>query len=76
MGRRGRKSKDTLCWECKNSVPNVEKLRGCSWSMFFIPVKGWEAEPRILKHGYDENNLLIPPARSYHVISCPYFEKG
>ena len=22
----------TICWECKNAVPNKEGTRGCSWS--------------------------------------------
>ena len=45
MGRKKRHEEDSLCWECRNAVPNIEKLCGCSWSMFFIPVKGWDAIP-------------------------------
>ena len=78
MARRGRKRKrdDSLCWECRNAVPNIEKLQGCSWSIFFIPVKGWDADPTIVKNGLREDGVVIPPARSYYVKDCPYFEKG
>ena len=75
---RKRKSdeENSLRWDCKNAVPNIEKLRGCSWSMFFIPVDGWDAEPTIINNGFDSNRMPIPPARSYYVKNCPYFEKG
>lgn len=78
MGKGGRKKigEDTICWECRNAVPNLEKLCGCSWSIFFVPVDGWEAEPTIINHGYRDDGTLIPPARSYNVKKCPYFEKG
>ena len=50
----------TLCWHCKNAVP--EGKYGCSWSRDFKPVKGW--------------NVLPPLSRvkgSYRVIECPLF---
>lgn len=76
MGRKKRHEEDSLCWECRNAVPNIEKLCGCSWSMFFIPVKGWDAEPTIINNGMAKEGYLIPPSNSYNVKHCPYFEKG
>lgn len=76
MARKKKYAEDSLCWECKNAVPNFDKLQGCSWSIFFVPVKGWDAIPTIVNNGYDKYHVLMPPTRSYHVNSCPYFEKG
>ena len=42
-----------MCIDCVNCIG------GCSWSMDFIPVEGWEA---------------IPEGISYRIISCPEFE--
>lgn len=52
---------ETLCWNCKNAVPN-EKV-GCPWSKRFEPVKGWIADKH-LKQG----------RISYTVLSCPLYE--
>ena len=49
----------SLCWFCKNAVPDVK--RGCSWSRSLEPVSGWDAIPS--KH----------LAGSYRVRSCPEF---
>ena len=48
----------TLCWTCKNSVPNPDKNLGCSWSECLVPVEGWYAEL---------TNI------SYFVIDCPEY---
>lgn len=76
MGRRGRKSLDTICWECKNAVPNFEKLQGCSWSAFGIPVKGWNAKKTVIKNGYYLDHINLPDTQSYCVFECPNFERG
>lgn len=51
-------SKETLCWDCLNSVPNKE--RGCSWSERLEAVDGWQVK-------YSKS------ADSYIVKSCPNF---
>ena len=55
------KRKGTLCWYCKNAIGK------CSWSQEGIPVKGWGAEPTIIKC---DNGTIIS---SYCVKSCPLF---
>lgn len=50
----------TLCWFCKNAVPNKEGTVGCSWSREFKPVKGWKA--RKCKNSNGD---------SYRVYECP-----
>lgn len=58
MGRRNAVgTHDSLCWHCRNA------LGGCSWSMRFEPVEGWDA-----KHTKRYN--------SYKVYSCPQFVRG
>ena len=37
----------SLCWWCENCVPNKEGTKGCSWSRYFRPVKGWDATPTV-----------------------------
>ena len=57
--------RDTLCWYCKNAVPNRDRTVGCSWSIESKPVKGWTArkcKKADIKCGY-----------SYHVYDCPEF---
>ena len=61
--------KGTLCWNCQKAVPNMDKTRGCSWSLHFIPVEGWDAE-RV--------DVCCPSRtqkyqESYIVKSCPEF---
>lgn len=56
----------TLCWKCKNAVP--DGCYGCSWSKEFEPVEGWVAEEdKIVGDG----EILT----SYRVIFCPEFIK-
>jgi hypothetical protein len=69
----------TLCWCCAKATTG-----GCSWSAHFIPVKGWEATPTIIKEGTllkkDENGKVTRDttqrlSHSYKVHSCPEFIK-
>lgn len=61
-----KRKKDTLCWSCKKACC------GCSWSKFFIPVKGWVAEPTIIADKAETYKI-----NSYHVKSCPkYINEG
>lgn len=49
-----------LCWRCKNSCGT------CSWSRSLIPVKGWKAEPSIVRNcGVNFN--------TYSIKECPQF---
>lgn len=74
-GPAGWHSRMTLCWYCRNAVPNPETGAGCAWSKRpHEPVKGWEAERRDL---YVENKSSgYKPAESYRVLACPEFEEG
>ena len=49
-----------LCWNCKNACA------GCSWSRYFIPVKGWTATPTKIY----SNDIVIP---SYLITACPKY---
>ena len=55
----------TLCWCCAKAT-----TEGCSWSANFIPVKGWEATPTIIKEGalLNEEPRLT---HSFKVHKCP-----
>ena len=68
---------NTLCWRCKNAVPNMEKTCGCSWSRDFIPVESWEAiETSIYCQRWDNRTKTRDASigtKSYIVISCPEF---
>lgn len=55
---------NTLCWQCKRAYGD------CSWSESFVPVKGWNAEPTIIK-----GNKKEPEIYSYNVKKCPLFIK-
>lgn len=59
--------KQTLCWQCLNSVPSVDGERGCSWSRTLTPVKGWKAT-KLKELSLD----LKKPA--YRVEACPEFQ--
>lgn len=48
---------DSICFDCRNGAC------GCSWSMWFQPVKGWEAIPHLRDNGY----------MTYTVLKCPQF---
>lgn len=63
-------SKQTLCWRCKNSVPDKWGERGCSWSRNRMPVDGWTAEKRQLKVAHGQEMV------SYNVRACPMFVEG
>ena len=61
------RKKETLCWDCQKA--NC----GCSWSRFYVPVKGWVATPTKIKvYDYCARGVLID---SYNVSSCPEFVK-
>ena len=62
--------KGTLCWRCKNSVPDVYGRRGCNWSRYKLPVEGWTAKETRLR------TLPDTYVTSYHVYSCPEFSEG
>lgn len=54
----------TLCWDCRRALADSE---GCSWSRWFEPVEGWEAEPtkmRIMSGNTTD---------SFIVKQCPKF---
>lgn len=61
---------DTLCWDCKNAVPGIQK--GCPWSRAFKPVRGWDAERNDLEIDRGRNSRI----ESYIILNCPLFEKG
>lgn len=58
--------KMTLCWSCKNAVPDFKKGYGCSWSNYFKPVEGWKATET-------EVSVQNKKKRSYIVIECPLY---
>lgn len=59
---RGKVTKQTLCWDCKNSTkPDI-----CPWVRDFTPVPGWTAEKTEIR------NL----GESYLVKECPLFKRG
>ena len=67
---KARKGKMTLCWYCKNAIPDDKGDKGCSWSRNRLPVDGWEAKLTQLKVA---KRLTMP---SYQVIECPEFKEG
>lgn len=59
----------TICWDCRNAVPDDKY--GCSWSMDFIPVEGWKAEQTtIMGYSYGKKKKYNT---SYSVKKCPLF---
>lgn len=58
----------TLCLYCENAVPNPKKGKGCSWSMAFEPVPGWDAVPVVIP----AQNKKVD-CDSFCVLSCPQF---
>lgn len=54
----------SICWDCKRATGF------CSWSRDFEPVRGWEAEPTVIKE-----NGLAHSIDSYDVKRCPLFLK-
>lgn len=59
--------KNSLCWNCKRAC--VDRVHQCSWSSEFKPVKGWEAEPCVIR---EEERKPFP---TYYVKKCPKFIK-
>lgn len=59
----------TLCWSCKNSVPNNETGAGCSWSKELKPVAGWLAFPTKVRKGKNGDFM-----DSFFVIQCPFYD--
>ena len=63
----------SLCWCCEKAVPkkaaNGER-EGCSWSLYFQPVVGWDATEGKFKHDNGED------VKTYCVHSCPEFKRG
>lgn len=65
-------SRQSICWDCANAVPDPETGRGCSWSRRFEPVDGWLARRADLRRPEGEGG----PVESYCVIDCPEFKEG
>lgn len=62
---------ESLCWCCKNAVPDKECTRGCDWSIKGKPIDGWEvteASTFVMSDGRQ--------GRTYKVARCPKFERG
>lgn len=67
-----RRFKPTLCWDCKNSVP--DGTHGCPWSERFQPVPGWKAEKTKFLQQYTLRGKVIRRnTDSYRVLECPMF---
>lgn len=65
---------ETLCWSCKNAVPNLEQTRGCSWSREFVPVKGWDAiETTVGVTRFADGSRYYTREPNYLIIKCPEF---
>lgn len=63
----------TLCWTCRNAVPNPETGAGCPWSEKQTPVDGWRAEETVVisrAGGYTYSSS------SFLVVDCPLFAEG
>lgn len=60
----------SLCWSCINAVPSADGKRGCSWSRNGEPVEGWDAKMQRVK--VNRGSSVV----SYHVKSCPKYQKG
>lgn len=65
--------KDTLCWYCKNSVPDKSGKVGCNWSRFLLPLPGWDAEKVTINNMYNHRKCV---RKSYIVKGCPEFVRG
>lgn len=62
--KRKREENDQICYTCKNATG------GCLWSKYFLPIKGWDADPTIIK---DSEIGEIP---SFKIKSCPNYIFG
>lgn len=65
------KKRDSICWECANSVPNPKKKIGCEWSCHAKEVPGWTATPH-----WSSTRAGTPFEMSYRVYECPKFIRG
>lgn len=61
-------SAGTLCWRCRNAVPDLDGRQGCSWSRHFEPVAGWTAVRQWLKCQDKDDE------ETFHVVKCLEFE--
>lgn len=59
--------KNSLCWNCKRAC--ADRVHQCSWSSESKPVKGWAAEPYVIREGGKK------PLPTYCVKKCPKFIK-
>lgn len=57
--------RENVCWTCKKSYG------GCSWSDFFVPVKGWDAEKDLLRAGVKNKKT-----DTYKIRYCPEYVRG
>ena len=69
---------ETICWYCRNAVPDREEdnTKGCSWSRRFEPVEGWTAIPTVMRLAYRErakHNRRKTEDTSFIVLHCPLF---
>ena len=62
----------TICFLCKNCIPNPQNHIGCEWSYFLEPVPGWNAIRNDLRPSRKDGEMLV----SYTVIDCPKFVEG
>lgn len=58
-------TKTSLCWQCKNAVPNHLKGIGCEWSIDYHPVPGWTIK-----------NSPCDGKEGIRVLDCPKYVKG
>lgn len=63
MAKKREEENGQLCYICKNACG------GCSWSIDFKPVNGWDAEPTIIRDS--EGDI-----HSYKINNCPEFIRG
>lgn len=57
----------SLCENCANAVPSFDGSRGCSWSLDYVPVPGWEAERLEYKP------IPSKTVETYCITKCPEF---
>lgn len=56
-----------LCWTCRRTSYGL-----CPWFSGYEPVNGWDATPTKVRTGMMRDKSVD----SYHVKSCPLYEKG
>lgn len=62
--RRSPNKQSTLCWSCRRACGQ------CSWSAWFVPVKGWEAKMDRIKLQREQKEII-----TYTVMACPLYVK-